>query len=95
MVSYGRDAQYAAIRGVQVTFPVIMRGTPTVVIQSSSANSMDRYGRGQETCYPQAEGINDKGFDVIRSRNSNGTNRDWQDNGLYMNRAGYSADAEL
>ena len=95
VVSYGRDAQYAMIRAVQVTFPVIMRATPTVVIQSGSANSMDRYGRGQETCYPQAEGINDKGFDVIRSRDSGGNNRDWQDNGLYMNRHGYSAEAEL
>ena len=72
-----------------------MRATPTVVIQSSSANSMDRYGRGQETCYPQAEGITNFGFDSIRSRDSSGNNRTWTDDGLYMNRAGYSAEAEF
>ena len=72
-----------------------MRATPTVTIQSGSANSMDRYGRGQEECYPQAEGMTTFGFDVIRSRNSDGTNRAWTDTGLYMNRAGYSAEAEL
>ena len=95
VVALGRDAQYGAIRGTQVSFPVTMRANPTVVIQSSSANSMDRYGRGQETCYPQAEGITTFGFDTIRSRNSNGSDRTWTDSGLYMNRAGYSAEAEL
>ena len=72
-----------------------MRNAPTVTIQSSSANSMDRYGRGQETCYPQAEGITTFGFDTIRSRDSSGNNRNWSDSGLYINRAGYSAEAEL
>ena len=72
-----------------------MRANPTVVIQSSAANSMDRYGRGQETCYPQAEGITTFGFGVIRSRNSNGSDRTWTDNGFYINRAGYEAEAEL
>ena len=95
VVALGRDAQYGAIRGTQVSFPVTMRANPTVVIQSGSANSMDRYGRGQETCYPQAEGITTFGFDTIRSRNSNGSDRTWTDSGLYMNRAGYSAEAEL
>ena len=95
VVALGRDAQYGAIRGTQISFPVTMRANPTVVIQSSSANSMDRYGRGQETCYPQAEGITTFGFDTIRSRNSNGSDRTWTDSGLYMNRAGYSAEAEL
>ena len=95
VVALGRDAQYGHIRGTQVSFPVSMRATPTVVIQSSSANSMDRYGRGQETCYPQAEGITNFGFDSIRSRDSSGNNRTWQDDGLYMNRAGYSAEAEF
>ena len=95
VVALGRDAQYGAIRGTQVSFPVTMRANPTVVIQSGSANCMDRYGRGQETCYPQAEGITTFGFDTIRSRNSNGSDRTWTDSGLYMNRAGYSAEAEL
>jgi len=95
VVSPGRDAQYGHIRGTQVQFPVEMRANPTVVIQSGSANSMDRYGRGQETCYPQAEGITTFGFGVIRSRNSNGSDRTWTDNGFYINRAGYSAEAEL
>ena len=95
VVALGRDAQYGHIRGTQVSFPVSMRATPTVVIQSSSANSMDRYGRGQETCYPQAEGITNFGFDSIRSRDSSGNNRTWTDDGLYMNRAGYSAEAEF
>jgi len=95
VVSPGRDAQYTHIRGTQVQFPVAMRANPTVVIQSGSANSMDRYGRGQETCYPQAEGITTFGFGVIRSRDSGGNNRVWTDNGLYINRAGYSAEAEL
>ena len=95
VVSPGRDAQYTHIRGTQVQFPVAMRSTPTVVIQSGSANSMDRYGRGQETCYPQAEGITTFGFGVIRSRDSGGNNRAWTDNGLYINRAGYSAEAEF
>lgn len=95
VVSPGRDAQYTHIRGTQVQFPVAMRNAPTVVIQSGSANSMDRYGRGQETCYPQAEGISTFGFGVIRSRDSGGNNRAWTDDGLYINRAGYSAEAEL
>ena len=95
VVSAGRDAQYGHIRGTQVSFPVQMRNAPTVTIQSSSANSMDRYGRGQETCYPQAEGITTFGFDTIRSRDSSGNNRNWSDSGLYINRAGYSAEAEL
>ena len=95
VVSPGRDAQYTHIRGTQVQFPVAMRANPTVVIQSSAANSMDRYGRGQETCYPQAEGITTFGFGVIRSRDSGGNNRAWTDNGLYINRAGYSAEAEI
>ena len=95
VMSAGRDAQYGHIRGTQVSFPVQMRNAPTVIIQSSSANSMDRYGRGQETCYPQAEGITTFGFDTIRSRDSSGNNRNWSDSGLYINRAGYSAEAEL
>lgn len=95
VVSPGRDAQYTHIRGTQVQFPVAMRNAPTVVIQSSAANSMDRYGRGQETCYPQAEGITTFGFGIVRSRDSGGNNRAWTDNGLYINRAGYSAEAEL
>jgi len=95
VVSPGRDAQYTHIRGTQVQFPVTMRNAPTVTIQSGSANSMDRYGRGQETCYPQAEGISTFGFGIIRSRDSSGNNRVWTDNGLYVNRAGYSAEAEI
>ena len=95
VVSPGRDAQYTHIRGTQVQFPVAMRNAPTVIIQSGSANSMDRYGRGQETCYPLAEGITTFGFGVVRSRDSGGNNRNWTDNGLYINRAGYSAEAEL
>ena len=95
VVSPGRDAQYGHIRGTQVSFPVTMRNAPTVAIQSGSANSMDRYGRGQETCYPQAEGISTFGFGTIRSRDSGGNNRNWTDSGLYINRAGYTAEAEL
>jgi len=97
VMSPQRDAQYGHVRAAIVRFPVVMRATPTVSIQSSSADSMDRYGRGQETCYPSAENVYKEGFhNVIKYTSSaRTTTTDWTDNGNYINRAGYKADAEL
>ena len=95
--SPNRDAQYGHVRQAMAYFPVTMRATPTVSIQSSSANSMDRYGRGQETCYPKAENIHPDNFQNIIKYTDSGqsTTSNWQDDGNYISRAGYKADAEL
>ena len=78
-------------------FPVTMRATPTISIQSSSANSMDRYGRGQELCYPKPDNIHPNHFQNIIKYTSAAqtTTSNWVDSGNYLNRAGYKADAEL
>tara|TARA_R100000700_G_scaffold4301_2_gene7578 strand:+ start:21281 stop:22408 length:1128 start_codon:yes stop_codon:yes gene_type:complete len=96
--SPSRDAQYGHVRQAMVYFPVTMRATPTVSIQSSSANSMDRYGRGQETCYPKAENIHPDNFqNIVKYTDANqNTSANWTDTSVgYINRAGYKADAEL
>ena len=95
--STARDAQYGHIRNCIAQFPVEMRATPSVSIQSGSANSMDRYGRGQELCYPKAENIQKSHWQNIVKYTSAAqtTTTNWQDNGNYINRAGYKADAEL
>ena len=95
--STARDAQYGHIRNCIAQFPVEMRATPSVSIQSGSANSMDRYGRGQELCYPKAENIQKSHWqNIVKYTNANQTTTtNWQDNGNYINRAGYKADAEL
>jgi len=94
--SLSRDAQYPHIRHAIVDFPVPMRAGPNVSIQSSSANSMDRYGRGQETCYPKAENIHPEHFqNIIKYTDANqNTTANWTDSGNYINRAGYKANAE-
>jgi hypothetical protein len=56
---------------------------------------MDRYGRGQETCYPVAEGVSPDGFQGVVKKDSGGSSANWTDSGLYINRAGYKAEAEL
>ena len=95
--SPGRDAQYGHVRAAHVQYPVPMRATPTVSIQSGNANSMDRFGRGQELCYPKADNVYNTHFQNIVKFTSAAqtTTADWQDSGLYINRAGYKADAEL
>ena len=95
VVSAGRDEQYLHVRVAPTRFPVTMRTTPTVAIQSSSPNCMDRYGRGQETCYPVAEGVSPDGFQGVVKKDSGGSSANWTDSGLYINRAGYKAEAEL
>ena len=95
VVSAGRDEQYLHVRVAPTRFPVTMRTTPTVAIQSSSTNCMDRYGRGQETCYPVAEGVSPDGFQGVVKKDSGGSSANWTDSGLYINRAGYKAEAEL
>ena len=94
--SPGRDAQYGHIRQAMADFPVPMRAGPSVTIQSSSANCMDRYGRGQETCYPKAENIHPEHFQNVVKYTSSAqtTTATWTDSGNYINRAGYKADAE-
>ena len=95
--SPGRDSQYGHVRACIAQFPVKMRATPTVSIQSSSANSMDRFGRGQEECFPKADNIHADHFqNIVKYTDSGqGTTANWTDSGLYINRAGYKADAEL
>ena len=95
--SPNRDAQYGHVRACIAQFPVKMRATPSVSIQSSDANCMDRFGRGQETCYPKADNIYPELFqNIVKYTNANQTTTtNWQDNGNYINRAGYKADAEL
>jgi len=95
--SPGRDAQYGHVRACIAQFPVKMRATPTVSIQSGNANSMDRFGRGQEQCFPKADNIHSDQFQNIVKFTDSGqsTTTNWTDNGLYINRAGYKADAEL
>jgi len=95
--SSGRDAQYGHVRACFAQFPVKMRATPTVSIQSSSANSMDRFGRGQEECFPKADNIHPDHFQNIVKYTSSAqtTTANWTDSGNYINRAGYKADAEL
>ena len=92
-----RDAGYNHIRAAHVQYPVPMRATPTVSIQSGSANSMDRVGRGQELCYPKADNVYNTHFQNIVKFTSAAqtTTANWVDNGNYINRAGYKADAEL
>lgn len=92
-----RDAQYGHVRAAIAEFPVTMRATPTVSIQSGSANSMDRFGRGQEQCFPKADNIYTQQFQNIVKFTSSAqsTTADWQDSGNYISRAGYKADAEL
>jgi len=89
------DPQYSQIRAAYTKFPVTMRATPNISIQSSTSNCMDRYGRGQEQCYPVVEGLKKYGFHIIRKKDSGGSDANWVDSGTYINRAGYSADAEL
>jgi hypothetical protein len=95
--SPGRDAQYGHVRACIAEFPVKMRATPTVSIQSSSANSMDRFGRGQEECFPKADNVHDDHFQNIVKYTSSAqtTTANWTDSGLYISRGGYKADAEL
>ena len=94
--STSRDAQYGHIRNCMAQFPVEMRATPSVAIQSSTANSMDRYGRGQETCYPVAENIRTWGFQNVVKKDSGGTSQNWTDTSVgYIARAGFDAEAEL
>lgn len=95
--SPNRDAQYGHVRACFAQFPVKMRATPSVSIQSSDANSMDRFGRGQETCYPKADNIYPEHFQNIVKYTSSAqtTTTNWTDSGNYINRAGYKADAEL
>lgn len=92
-----RDAQYGHVRACIAQFPVTMRATPSVSIQSGSANSMDRFGRGQEICYPKADNIYPELFqNIVKYTNANQTTTtNWQDSGNHINRAGYKADAEL
>ena len=95
--SSGPDAQYGHVRACFAQFPVKMRATPTVSIQAGSANSMDRFGRGQEECFPKADNIHDDHFQNIVKYTSSAqtTTANWTDSGNYINRAGYKADAEL
>jgi hypothetical protein len=95
--SPGRDEQYGHVRACIAEFPVKMRATPTVSIQSSSANSMDRFGRGQEECFPKADNVHADHFQNIVKYTSSAqtTTANWTDSGLYINRGGYKADAEL
>ena len=95
--SPNRDAQYGHVRACIAEFPARMRATPTVSIQSGSANSMDRFGRGQEVCYPKADNIYVDQFQNIVKYTDSGqsTTSNWQDDGNYISRAGYKADAEL
>jgi len=95
--SPGRDSQYGHVRACIAQFPVKMRATPTVSIQSGSANSMDRFGRGQEECFPKADNIHADHFqNIVKYTDSGqGTTANWTDSGLYINRAGYKVDAEL
>ena len=72
-----------------------MRAAPTVSMQSSSANSLDRYGRGQETCYPIAENVYAWGFQNIIKKDASGNNTNWQDDGNYIVRGGYKAEVEF
>ena len=90
-----RDAQYGHVRQAIIKFPVEMRAAPTVSMQSSSANSLDRYGRGQETCYPIAENVYAWGFQNIIKKDASGNNTNWQDDGNYIVRGGYKAEVEL
>ena len=95
--SPSRDVQYPYVRACIAEFPVKMRATPTVSIQSTSANSMDRFGRGQELCYPKPDNIHSDHFQNIVKYTSSAqtTTTSWTDSGNYINRAGYKADAEL
>ena len=90
-----RDAQYGHVRQAIIKFPVEMRAAPTVSMQSSSANSLDRYGRGQETCYPIAENVYAWGFQNIIKKDASGNNTNWQDDGNYIVRGGYKAEVEF
>ena len=90
-----RDAQYGHVRQAIIKFPVEMRAAPTVSIQSSTSNSLDRYGRGQETCYPIAENVYAWGFGNIIKKDASGNNTSWQDDGNYIVRGGYKAEVEF
>ena len=92
-----RDAQYGHVRACIAEFPVKMRAAPTVSIQSTNANSMDRFGRGQEQCFPKADNVHADHFQNIVKYTSSAqtTTANWTDSGNYINRAGYKANAEL
>ena len=58
---------------------------------------MDRFGRGQEECFPKADNVYPQQFQNIVKYTSSAqtTTANWTDDGNYISRAGYKADAEL